>query len=308
MDLRIVHATTYTYSSPASDSFNELRLRPADDYRQTLFTFDLDVHPEVSLRSRHDGFGNVIHTFHLSAPHDRLEVSGTSRVATYAIPEPIPVGAASLVDLRGRFFQFLAPSRRVPLDRDWLTTFGALPLREHEDVTAYATNLTRYLHGRFDYRPDTTDVDTPLAEFAETGDGVCQDYAHAMLAICRSVGIPSRYVSGYVHANPSEDQPLQGSEGSHAWVELFLPGNGWVGFDPTNGCLLTQAHVKIAVGRDYDDVAPVSGLRRGGGTSKLYVDVRVRKDELPHDRGRGRSRVESATSDELPAPDDEQPQ
>ncbi len=307
-DLRIVHTTTYTYSTPASDSFNEVRLRPADDYRQTLFTFDLNVTPEVSLRSRHDVFGNVVHTFHLPAAHERLEVSATSSVVTYPIPEPIAVGARSMLGLRGRFFQYLAPSRRVPLDRDWLAIFGALPLRETEDVTAYATSLTRYLFGRFDYRIDATHVDTPLVEFAETGDGVCQDYAHAMLAICRSVGIPARYVSGYVHANPSEDRPLQGSEGSHAWVELFLPGSGWVGFDPTNGCLVTEAHVKIGVGRDYDDVPPVSGLRRGGGTSKLFVDVRVRKRDGAEPHGDVRSWIESATSVRLPAPDDEQAQ
>lgn len=306
MNIRVYHSTAYTYSDPAYDSFNELRLRPADDYRQTLRTFDLEVTPRVSLRSRHDGFGNVVHTFHLPGPHGRLEVQASSNVVTYAIPMPISVRAEVLPGLKERFFEYLSPSARVPLDRDWLAIFGALPLRAEQDLVSYANDLTRYLFGRFRYRTDATDVNTPLADFARTGDGVCQDYSHAMLAICRSVGIPARYVSGYVHSQPEGLEPLQGSEGSHAWVELFLPGSGWVGFDPTNGCLLTEGHVKIGVGRDYDDVPPVKGLRRGGGSSKLFVDVRVRTDEDDARRaGAGRSMIETGVPAADQAPDED---
>lgn len=276
MHLAVTHATEYRYDAPAWDSFNELRLRPADDYRQTMLAFELDIDPRPPLRSQLDYYGNVTHHFHLPSSHDRLSIESRSVVVTYPVPEPHPVPASVLPDLRHRFFEFLAPSDRVPLDRDWFEAFGALYLTPEGELASFLQQLTAYLHTRFAYRSDATNVDTPLVEFAEHTSGVCQDYAHAMLALCRAAGIPARYVSGYVHAMPFGDGQLVGSEGSHAWLEAFLPGNGWVGYDPTNGCPVNEAHVKIAVGRDYDDVAPLRGLRRGGGRSEMSVDVSVR--------------------------------
>ena len=274
--LRVRHVTRYAYDAPAWDSFNELRLRPSDDYRQTLHAFALKVRPAVELRSHRDPMGNLIHQFHVPQRHEALEIASTSLVETYPVPKPVPVPAPVLPGLRLRFFDYLAPTGRVPLDRDWHQELGALPLASGDDLVAYVDALTRYLRGRFRYAPNVTSVDTPLAEFVRHGSGVCQDYAHAMLAVCRTAGIPARYVSGYVHPHPHTDETLLGAEGSHAWVEAFLPGNGWVGYDPTNGCAVGEAHVKIAVGRDYDDVPPVSGLRRGGGKGALDVEVRVR--------------------------------
>lgn len=279
MRLAIHHATEYRYDAPAWDSFNELRLRPADDYRQTMLAFEVATEPHHPLRSHLDYFGNAAHHVHVAGQHERLRIVARSVVATYPIPEPRPVPASVLPDLRFRFFEHLAPTGRVPLDRDWFETFGALYLTPDAELTAFLRELTAYLHGRFAYRSNVTDVDTSLAEFAGHGAGVCQDYAHAMLALCRQAGIPARYVSGYVHANPHGDEHYLGSEGSHAWLEAFLPGNGWVGYDPTNGRLVSEAHAKIAVGRDYDDVPPVRGLHRGGGRSELTVDVRVRHAE-----------------------------
>jgi transglutaminase-like putative cysteine protease len=276
MYLSITHVTEYCYSSPAFDSFNEIKLRPADDYRQTMLAFGLEVEPEAVVRDHRDYYGNVAHHFHLPFEHNRLRIKATSRVVTYPTPYPQPVSAWVLPELRHRFFEYLAPTRRINLNHDWFEAFGALRLGAGDDLVAYLVALTRYLQTRFTYQPDSTQVDTPLETFAETHTGVCQDYAHAMLAICRSAEIPCRYVSGYVHANPFGDETLLGAEGSHAWVEAFLPGSGWVGFDPTNGCLVNEAHVKIGVGRDYDDVPPVAGLRRGGGESTLTVTVQVR--------------------------------
>ena len=125
---------------------------------------------------------------------------------------------------------------------------------------------------QYTYRQDVTEIDTPIAAFVEAGVGVCQDYTHAMLAVCRMLGIPSRYVSGYLETSPGLNL---GSDASHAWVEAYLPGSGWVGFDPTNGVAVGQTYVKVGHGRDYDDVPPVKGLRRGGGTESLRVAVSV---------------------------------
>ena len=274
--LRVEHTTRYRYETPAWDSFNELRLRPADDYRQTLLAFDLRTDPPTELRSQRDQHGTLTHQFHLAARHSELTVTASSLVETYAVPIPIPVSASTLPNLRHRFFTYLAPTKRVPLDLDWFQLLGALPLAPGQNLANYLDELTAYLRTRFRYLPNATNVDTPLAEFVAAGAGVCQDYTHAMLALCRQAGIPARYVSGYVHANPSGELQLLGSEGSHAWVEAFLPGNGWVGFDPTNGRPVEEAYVKIGVGTDYDDVPPVWGLRRGGGHGQMEVEVSVR--------------------------------
>ena len=277
MYLAIRHTTTYSYARSAWDSFNELWLRPADDYRQTLLAFELSVTPKPDLRSRRDSFGNLVHHFYLPSDHTELVVEARSSVVTYPLPTPTEVSAQTLPDLRHRFFEFLAPTPRVPLNENWHRVFGALPLNPGDGLVSYLGALNSYLHGRFIYAPNATDVNTPLTEFAAHNSGVCQDFAHAMLALCRAAGIPARYVSGYIHSSPSGDETLIGAEASHAWVEAFLPGNGWVGFDPTNGCPVTEAHVKIGYGRDYDDLPPVRGLRRGGGGATLEVTVQVRK-------------------------------
>jgi transglutaminase-like putative cysteine protease len=140
------------------------------------------------------------------------------------------------------------------------------------DLVEHLTRLTRHLHDFFTYRPSATEIDTPLDEFVRARAGVCQDYTHAMLALCRRIGIPARYVSGYLETGAGL---TLGSDASHAWIEAYLPGSGWVGFDPTNGTLVGQTYVKVGHGRDYDDVPPVRGLRRGGGTESLRVAVRV---------------------------------
>lgn len=276
MHLRIHHVTRYAYDEPAWDSFNELCLRPYDDYRQTLHAFALKVTPAAELRSHRDPVGNLIHHFHVAPPHRELVIDATSLVETYTVPVPVEVPATVLPGLRLRFFEFLAPTERVPLDRDWHEVLGIAPLAAGDGLAGYVDGLNRALRVRFRYAPNATRVDTPLAAFVAQGAGVCQDYAHAMLALCRLAGIPARYVSGYVHPHPHTNETLLGSEGSHAWVEVFLPGNGWVGYDPTNGCPVGEAHVKMGVGRDYDAVPPVRGLRRGGGEGRLEVQVRVR--------------------------------
>ena len=210
--------------------------------------------------------------FHIPEAHRKLVIQSRSSVVTYPRPAPIPVSADSLPELRPRFFEFLAPTRRVPLDRDWAAAMRAPVLSPDGDLVDYLSSLTRYLHGFFTYRQEVTKIDTPIEDFVRSGVGVCQDYTHAMLAVCRMRGIPSRYVSGYLETTPGRNL---GSDASHAWVEAYLPGSGWVGFDPTNGTIVGQTYVKVGHGRDYDDVPPVKGLRRGGGTESLRVAVSV---------------------------------
>jgi transglutaminase-like putative cysteine protease len=276
MIVTVEHLTEYYYPEPAFDSFNELHLQPADDYRQTLVSFDLELDPPTPLRSHLDYFGNATHHFHLANTHTVLRVRSVAKVSTYMIPLPQPTYASILPELRHRFFEYLAPTQRVPLNQDWLEEFNVRPLLPDDEIVSHLEYLTKHLKDTLTYQPAATNVNTTLTDFAKTRTGVCQDYAHVMLAICRSEGIPARYVSGYVHSNPRGDETMIGAEGSHAWIETFLPGSGWVGYDPTNGCLINEAHVKIGVGRDYDDVPPFRGLRRGGGRETLDVTVKVR--------------------------------
>jgi transglutaminase-like putative cysteine protease len=274
LHLVVAHLTEYRYPEPAWDSFNEVRLFPMDDEGQSLLSFTLELTPDATVRNHVDYYGNRVHQFHIAEAHRKLAILARSSVVTYPRPSPVAVAAHSLTELRPRFFDFLAPTRRVPLDRDWAAAMGAPALPSDGDVIDYLIRLTRHLHGFFTYRQDVTEIDTPLAAFVEAGVGVCQDYTHAMLAVCRMLGIPSRYVSGYLETSPGH---TLGADASHAWVEAYLPGTGWVGFDPTNGGAVGQTYVKVGHGRDYDDVPPVRGLRRGGGTESLRVAVSVRQ-------------------------------
>jgi transglutaminase-like putative cysteine protease len=276
--LKVAHLTEYRYPEPAWDSFNEVRLFPADDHCQSLLSFALELSPDATVRSHDDYYGNRVHQFHIPEAHRKLVIQSRSSVVTYHRPAPIPVSADSLPELRPRFFEFLAPTRRVPLDRDWAATMGAPMLSPDGDLVDYLSSLTRHLHGFFTYRQEVTKIDTPIEDFVRSGVGVCQDYTHAMLAVCRMLGIPSRYASGYLETAPGRNL---GSDASHAWVEAYLPGSGWVGFDPTNGTIVGQTYVKVGHGRDYDDVPPVKGLRRGGGTESLRVAVSVLREAEP---------------------------
>ncbi len=276
--LAVVHLTEYRYPEPAWDSFNEVRVHPTDDHSQTLLSFTLELTPDATVRSHLDYFGNRVHQFHIPEPHRRLAIEARSSMVIYPRPAPIPVAMDSLIELRPRFFEFLAPTRRVPLDQDWAAAMDAPSLPPDGDLIEYLAGLTRHLHGFFTYRPDATEIDTPIADFIGARVGVCQDYTHAMLALARMLGIPARYASGYLQTSPGR---VLGSDASHAWVEAYLPGSGWLGFDPTNGVLVGQSYVKVGHGRDYDDVAPVKGLRRGGGTESLRVAVSVSAETAP---------------------------
>lgn len=277
MRAQIRHLTEYAYPEPAWDSFNELRLQPADDAHQTLVSFALHLTPDMPVTTHRDYFGTQVHHFHAREPHLELRIEAESLVETRPGPLVAPTPAALLGTLRGdelRGDEFLAASKRVPLGPDWAGALGWPALRPDEDLVAYLDGLTTHLHGRFSYTPGATGVDTPLADFVAGGRGVCQDYAHAMLGVCRQQGIPARYVSGYIYAGAN----YLGAEATHAWVEAYLPapeaaGGLWLGLDPTNDCRIGEAHVKIGHGRDFSDVSPVRGLRRGGGRERLDVSV-----------------------------------
>jgi transglutaminase-like putative cysteine protease len=266
--LRVQHCTEYRYPLEAKDSFNELWVSPVDSATQSLQAFQLQVDPEVMVRSRDDYFGNRVHYFHVATSHRLLRIASRAEVLTFPAAEPRAVEVASLEPLRPRFFEFLAPTRRIPLQGDWAALLGFPLPGMRDDLLSYLLAAAHHLHARFTYRVGATSVDTPLQDFIASGQGVCQDFAQAMLALLRQARLPARYVSGYLATGV-------GAEGSHAWIEAFFPGTGWVGIDPTNDCPAGISHVKVAHGRDYDDCPPLRGVRLGGGMEQLSVEVRV---------------------------------
>ena len=268
------HVTEYRYPEVAWDSFNELRLRPCEDGRQTALAFQLDVVPGAEIREHRDYFGTSVHHVHVPGRHRELRIEARSLVLTHPAPPAPRVAVSALAPHREVLAEFLVASPHVPLNQDWAAAFGWTLPGGRADLVAELDALTAHLYARFRYTPGATGVDTPLENFALSGVGVCQDYAHAMLAVCRQGGLPARYVSGYVYAGAD----FVGAEATHAWVECFVPRFGWLGLDPTNNARAGEAHVKIGHGRDYADVSPVRGVYRGGGRGVLGVEVQVQAD------------------------------
>lgn len=273
MRAQIKHITTYHYPQPASDSFNELRLQPVQTSTQSLLGFQLYIDPDTAATSHTDYFGMTVHSFHVRKPHSTLRVETHAVVVTHAAALPQPILARSLEPHRNSFYDYLEPTERVPRG-NWTATLELPYLQDDENLLEYLRALNTCIRTGFTYAPGATGVGTTLAEFVAGRTGVCQDYAHLMLAVCREQRIPARYISGYIYAG----REFVGAGATHAWVECFIPhdeGGVWLGFDPTNGVLQTEYHIVIGWGRDYNDVAPMKGSRRGGGAETLEVTVSV---------------------------------
>lgn len=268
MILKFSHTTRYCYSQPAWDSHNYIWLYPIDNGKQQVISHSINVSPEVCLIEHKDYYGNKNSYFHLLAPHKELKIVSWGTVIT----KPAQALPGTLVQEVQKYqeaeTEFTYSSPRVALGRSWVEAIQIQPARPEQPLAEYLLELLAHFHKHFSYAPGSTHVHTPLAEFVSTKAGVCQDYAHAAIAILREQKIPARYVSGYLHTG-------LGSRGSHAWIEVFFPENGWVGFDPTNQAPVGEGYIKLAHGRDYDDCPPLRGVRRGGGKEELVVEVSV---------------------------------
>lgn len=281
MLISLLHRTTFVYAGKARDSFNEVRLKPVDDAGQTCRSFELRIDPLAQPREYVDFYANVVHYFDISAEHGRLVIEAVSEVETTpnASRPPVPRVAFATLEAspeRELHADFLTGSRYVPLDVElWREAQDALG-GGRADVWSDVQRICRHIYRSFAYKPQTTGVGTDATAALRLRSGVCQDFAHVTLGLCRSMGIPSRYVSGYFirsRAHPEED------EASHAWIEAFVPGYGWAAFDPTHDRTADERYVKVASGRDYGDIRPVSGTYRGGKTRSLSVEVRLREAE-----------------------------
>jgi transglutaminase-like putative cysteine protease len=278
MKLQIHHRTHHAYASPVRDSFNEARLEPVDSERQTRQSFLLRVLPSTRLSHYYDFYHNCVHVIDLLAPHQELTVEATSIVDTHELPllpedaTPAPLSALPACARLGECYDFLQPSTYVSLTPE----AGQLALdvaAGRTDVWQVALAVMQHIHAEFVYLPAVTHVHTTMPEALRLRRGVCQDFAHVMTGLCRALGIPARYVSGYLYNGPADR--LKGAQATHAWVEVFVPGIGWRGLDPTNAQQANSRYVKIASGRDYGDVSPLRGTYRGTAQRKLSVEVLV---------------------------------
>jgi transglutaminase-like putative cysteine protease len=277
--LAVRHRTVFRYAGAVRNSLNTLRLEPRDfRFQKTLSAF-IKVIPATRLRRFDDLFGNVTHHLELSGEHNKLEIESMVKVRNlpfYITDRGYADGAESYDDpsIRERCWQYLLESRWVSLEpRIWRQ---ALDLTMSETaVFEKAAAVMRWIYAEFTYEPGTTDVETHLEQAFALRKGVCQDFTHVMIGMCRSIGLPARYASGYILTGGGES--LVGAQASHAWCEVYLPETGWIGFDPTNAVLADQRYVKIAVGRDYGDVAPIHGSYMGGAGCRMEVEVSVER-------------------------------
>jgi transglutaminase-like putative cysteine protease len=279
MKLRVHHRTEYLYSQPARTNSNEIRLQPPHTPWQTRSFWLLKVLPATPLRHYVDLHRNGIHHFEIEEPHSRLVLDATSTVITlnrYADGEPVGIPFSALQsdacreDAEVMIYQ--KDSRYVRMDPAiWRAAIDVKG--DSDDIFLTAKAICEHLYDTCQYVSGVTTVNTTSSEFFQNRQGVCQDFAHLMLAMCRALGIPARYVSGYLYDRRRGN--LRGAHQSHAWVEIFLPGHGWFGIDPTNRLPVNDLYVTLASGRDYDDAAPVKGSFTGSGSRTMKVTVSV---------------------------------
>jgi transglutaminase-like putative cysteine protease len=283
MHLRILHRTIFTYAGKAHDSFNEVRLQPINDPTQHCRDFALNISPAATARQYDDFNGNTIHYFDVGEEHRKLMIEAISTVDTVAMAErpAVPVVLSSELENsteREMLAEFYTRSPYVPLDVELWREAQDVVAEGRSDVWSDVRRLGAHIYRTFAYRPKTTGVNTRATDALKLRMGVCQDFAHVHLGLCRSLGIPARYVSGYFFNNTRRPREI---EASHAWIEAYIPGHGWVGYDPTHDRPADERYVKIAVGRDYTDIRPVNGTYRGPPTRSLKVEVTVRETAAP---------------------------
>ena len=274
---KILHRTRYAYAAPVIDCTNQLMIYPLADERLTVRSHVVNITQQPDVALFDDYFGNQVGVFSLIKPHSELVIESLAEVETHPIQfpmdeEPAEAQWASLADLRTdpAFMDFL----RVPhseLEDELrealagIVTYGAKPLKQ-------ALELSEYVHDNFQYKQGVTSIETPLEEIWRGRAGVCQDFAHLLIDLLRLLGLPARYVSGYVCPR---EEGVRGAGATHAWVEVYVPFYGWLGLDPTNNCIVNDGHVRVAIGRGFADCTPTKGTYKGTGAHTLEVSVHI---------------------------------
>ena len=292
MKYQITHKTGYTYTDLAPVCHNLVHLAPRTTPRQKCAFYRLKIDPNPAfLAQRDDYFGNRTEYFSIESAHRKLEITAESMVEVQPIVPPptgaaptwqdcvvksnqlAPLAAGNVIDPILAQLAFASP--RVPIIPQ-LRDYAAKSFAPGRSMIDALLDLTRRIHGDFQFDPRATTVNTPLAEVLRLRRGVCQDFAHLAAGCVRAMGLAARYTSGYLRTTPPPGKArLVGADASHAWCSAWCGPLGWIDFDPTNNCLASDSHVTIAWGRDYGDVCPIQGVFVGGGDHRISVSVDV---------------------------------
>jgi transglutaminase-like putative cysteine protease len=282
----IRHVTRYRYDGPVRESVMQLYMQPKTDGAQRLQSFQVSSQPRAILQAYTDHFGNAVYHFDVPSVHRELIIEAEAEVEisrTAAPPEWVDASTWAALDshkLKDEHFDWLEDrgiAQATPALQAFLKEQGITKL---DDPMTTLRRLNRALFDAFAYAQHETEVDSPIDVVLGKRKGVCQDFAHVMLAVARGWGIPARYVSGYLFTKRDAGD-RSAEDATHAWVEAFVPGYGWIGFDPTNNVLAGERHVRVAIGRDYTDVPPSRGVYKGAANSELAVAVSVRPAKVP---------------------------
>jgi len=286
MLFRVTHTTDYRYGEPVAEAYLELRLTPLSREGQTIQEHRLTIEPASRTSGYRDYFGNQVAFLSLPYRHSRLTIRSEALVKTEF--KPLPDDSLELTTQEARqiltgslplVFDYLQPTDMVKIGREavqWAKRYlaGQIVLRKGLE------NLNRAIYENFQYRKGTTNFSTDVSTIWRDRIGVCQDFAHIMLSVLRTAGLPSRYVCGYIETAPprgdnGEGKRLVGSVATHAWVEVLLPGQHWVALDPTNNRWCGEQHIAVSFGRDASEAAPIRGTFKGSGDQVMKVQVKV---------------------------------
>ena len=267
MKLEIVHSTRFRYTGPIAETVMEVRLQPMDGNGQRCLDFSLELSHGIKPRPYVDGFGNHVHYFNLVRPHSGLSVISRSTVET-----GVGLDGDPGEDLVQDFLRFRPPVKDVEGVRDLAGRHAIADPSSTVEVEHALDELTLTISGEFTYDRTVTNVYSAVDDVLALRAGVCQDFAHLFIAVARAMGVPARYVSGYIHTPGA-----RAVAASHAWAEAWVAGRGWIGFDATHPVRTTPHHVRLAVGRDYTDAAPTRGVYVGSATGTMAISVKTRE-------------------------------
>jgi transglutaminase-like putative cysteine protease len=295
MTYLIRHATSFSYQPAVGESVMEVRLQPRSDTRQRCLTSSLEVNPRANVTVYRDFFGNAVHHFDIPGKHEFIEVVSEATVDMFPRLDIANLRQSSWEELdelvsHGDYWEMLLPSQYARPTEMLERLRHELHLERRGQPLSLLKELNTAIYESFANVPNTTRVDSPIDDALQSRQGVCQDFAHIMIALVRKLRIPCRYVSGYLyHGDKSNDRSPAGA--SHAWVEAYLGEAGCVEFDPTNNLLGCERHIRVAVGRDYADVPPTRGVYRGEAESELRVRVTVSQVDAPRPEDLGPAMV-----------------
>jgi transglutaminase-like putative cysteine protease len=287
-EYHVKHRTTYDYAFPVSLSYHNLHLKPKDwSIIQHISNFTMEIEPMPSdFVERSDFFGNYVQSFSVQESHDRLSILTQFDTKIISNPPPVEEMSISCAQVRKALhgdtnfktlqaLQYIYASPMIPYSSKiaaWAEPF----FPDRRPFIEGVIELSSILKKEIQFDAEATEINTSVEEFFDLKKGVCQDFSHLMISCLRSQNLPARYVSGYILTSPPEGQKrMEGTDASHAWVSVFIPGWGWVDIDPTNDLLVDNQHIRLAVGRDFTDVSLVKGSVTGGGETKIDVEVTV---------------------------------